>query len=353
MELTPVRQHWAQSIMTIKENIPLKDLTTFRIGGNALFFCVVTNEDELIEAIGFSKKNKMPFFILGGGSNILVSDDGFHGIVIKMEIGGISYVENGNSLKVTVGAGENWDYLVEQTVEKDLYGLENLSLIPGTVGASPIQNIGAYGSEVKDTIESVYVLDIIKDEYKTLQNSECGFSYRHSMFKEDRRRYVIISVDFILKKKGKINIEYKDLKDYFVFHKMNKPTLKQVRNAVIEIRKKKLPDVREYGTAGSFFKNVTVSAIKAKELLIKYPDMIVYQVNDRKVKIPLAWILDHVCGFKGVRIGDVGIYKNQALVLVNYGKAKAQDIINLAQKMSKAVYEKTGIDIEPEVEYVI
>ncbi len=156
--------------MTIQENILLKDYTTFRIGGPARFFCIVTNEDELIEAVSFSKKKNIPFFVLGGGSNLLVSDEGFSGIIIKMEMKGVTFADNGT---VTAFAGENWDKLVEQTVERGLYGLENLSYIPGTVGATPVQNIGAYGSEVKDTIESVHVLDVLKDEYKDLSNTDC------------------------------------------------------------------------------------------------------------------------------------------------------------------------------------
>lgn len=338
--------------MNIQKNISLKEFTTFRIGGKAKFFCIVTNEDELIEAIGFSKKNKIPFFILGGGSNILISDDGFAGIVIKIEIKGITYKEEGNLVKMTVGAGENWDELVAETVEKGLYGFENLSYIPGTVGASPVQNIGAYGAEVKDVLESVYVLDVIKDEYITLKNIDCKFAYRDSLFKKEKGRYVVISVNFILNKKGKLNCEYKDLQEYFSFKKIKEPTLKQVREAVIEIRKKKLPDIKEYGTAGSFFKNVVVSQSKSQELAAKYPEIIMHAVNDKKVKIPLAWILDHACGFRGVKKGNVGTYKNQALVLVNYGGATAQEITDLAQKMVDAVYEKTGIEIFPEVEFV-
>jgi UDP-N-acetylmuramate dehydrogenase len=339
--------------MTIQENISLKQYTTFRIGGPAKFFCIVTNEDELIEAIGFSKKNKIPFFILGGGSNILVSDAGFPGIVIKMETKGIQIEEvDKKKVKVRVASGENWDDFVGSMVEKGYSGIENLSLIPGTVGGAPVQNIGAYGSEAKDTIESVYVLDTKKDEYITFTNRDCKFDYRWSIFKEDPRRYVVLTVTFILEKDGKLNLEYKDLRDYFEFHKIKNPTLKQVREAVIEIRTRKLPSIKDYGTAGSFFKNVIVSKTKAKELLAKYPEMIVHEINEKKVKIPLAWILDHVCGFKGVRIGDVGAYKSQALVLVNYGNSTAADITNLAQKMVDAVYRETGIEIFPEVEWV-
>lgn len=352
MELSPVRQHLTQ-YMVIQKNIQLKDFTTFRIGGPARFFCLVTNEDELIEAISFSMKNKIPFFILGGGSNILVSDEGFQGLVIKMEMKGITYSENGDIVSIKAFAGENWDKFVEETVSRGLYGLENLSLIPGTVGATPVQNIGAYGSEVKDTIESVHVLDVLKDEYKDLSNSECKFSYRNSLFKEDPRRYVVLSVTFNLNKKGKLNMGYKDVQEHFTFKKIKEPTLKQMREAIIEIRRRKLPDVKDYGTAGSFFKNVIVSTTKAQELISKYPEMIVHPVNDKKVKIPIAWVLDNLCGFRGVKKGNVGTYKNQALVIINTGNATAAEIIALAQKMVDGVYEKTGIEIEPEVEYVI
>ncbi|MEK7464033.1 MAG: UDP-N-acetylmuramate dehydrogenase [Patescibacteria group bacterium] len=338
--------------MTIQENILLNQYTTFRIGGPARFFCVAQNEDDLIEAVSFSKKKKVPFFILGGGSNILISDAGFPGIVIKMEMKGVTYAEEGNDVRVTAAAGESWDALVQATVDRGLYGFENLSYIPGTVGAAPVQNIGAYGSEIKDALESVYVLDVLKDEYKTIKNSECKFAYRTSIFKQEPGRYVVLSMTCILKKKAGLNISYKDVQEYFSFKKIKEPTLKQVRDAVIEIRMRKLPDVREYGTAGSFFKNVIVSQIQSQELVAKYPEMVVHAVNDKKVKIPLAWLLDHVCGFRGVKKGNVGTYKNQALVLINYGDATAQEITDLAQKMVDAVYEKTGIEIFPEVEYV-
>ena len=182
--------------MTIKENISLKDFTTFKIGGNARFFCVASSEDQLLEAIGFSKKHKVPFFILGGGSNILVPDAGFPGLVIKMQMKGVEYInsEDGKKIQVKVAAGEGWDGLVAETVAKGFYGLENLSAIPGTVGAAPVQNIGAYGTEVKNTIQSVYTLDLKKDEFVTLSNTECRFDYRDSLFKGEKGRYIILSV---------------------------------------------------------------------------------------------------------------------------------------------------------------
>ncbi len=338
--------------MKIQEHVILKDYTTFKIGGPARFFCIVKNEDDLIEAFNFSKKNKIKMFVIGGGSNLLIADAGYDGMVIKMDISGKKYIEEGDFVKVTAGAGENWDKLVEETVEKGLYGLENLSNIPGTVGATPVQNIGAYGSEAKDVIESVYVLDIIKDEYKTLTNVECDFDYRDSFFKKNPQRYIIISVTFKLNKKGKLNFNYKDIQEALSAKKIKNPNLKQMREIIIDIRNRKLPNLKTYGTAGSFFKNVIVSSIKAKELLDKYPEMIVHAVNNKKTKIPLAWILDHVCGFRGVKKGNVGTYQNQALVLINYGNANAKEIIDLAQKMVDKVYEETGIEIEPEVEYL-
>ncbi len=338
--------------MTIQENVSLKEYTTFKIGGPARFFCTVRNEDDVIEAINFSKKNKVKIFVLGGGSNLLISDAGFDGLVIKIEIMGIDYSEDGDTVMVKVGAGENWDKFVEEMVERGLYGLENLSNIPGTVGASPVQNVGAYGVEAKDTIQSVYVLDIEKDEYKTFSNSECMFDYRYSMFKDMPGRYIVLSVTFKLSKKHKLNYKYKDIQEAFAVKRIKEPTLKQMRNVIIDIRGRKLPDLKGYGTAGSFFKNVIVSAPKAKELLDKYPEMIIHPVNNKKVKIPLAWILDHVCGFRGVKKGNVGTYQNQALVLVNYGGASSKEIIDLAQKMVDTVFEKTGIEIEPEVKYL-
>src|SRR3989344_3484738 len=319
--------------MKIEENKILKDFTTFRIGGPASFFCIIKSEEELLEAISFAKQKKLSIFILGGGSNILVSDDGYSGLVIKMEIMGIEYIEdeNGNT-KVIVGAGEDWDSLADKTVNRGLYGLENLSYIPGTVGASPVQNIGAYGSEVKDTIDTVRVYDIQEEKFINFSNLDCQFEYRDSIFKKNKNRYVITSVSFILKKEAKLNIEYKE-----------------VRESIVYIRKNKLPDVKKVGTACSFFKNPTVAYSFAHELKQKYKDLPVYNIDDRHAKISLAWVIDHVCGYKGVYRGDVGTYKNQALVLVNNGNAKASEIISFANEIKKIVKEKINLDIEAEV----
>ncbi len=332
--------------MTFAENILLKDFTTFRVGGPARFFCAVQNEKELVEAITFSKKEKIPFFILGGGSNILVSDEGFPGLVIKMEIKGMDFLGE----KVTVSAGEDWDFFVDECVKRNLFGLENLSFIPGTVGAAPVQNIGAYGTEAKDVIDIVRVYDTKEERFIDFSNIDCHFAYRDSIFKKEGGRFIITSVVFILKAEGEVNILYRDLKEFF--KEKENPSLGEVRNAVIEIRKRKLPDVKEIGSAGSFFKNPILPVAQAYELKAKYPDLPLYPVNDELIKVSLAWILDHVCGYKGVRIGNVGTYKNQALVLVNEGDATAREVKKVAEKMMEEVKEKTGIEIEPEVQYI-
>lgn len=346
--------------MTIAENISLTAHTTFKTGGPARFFCVVKSTDDVLEAVAFAKEKKVPFFIFGGGSNVLVSDEGFAGLVIKVEIGGIEF----KNTSATVGAGENWDGFVEKCVEKGLYGAENLSFIPGTVGAAPVQNIGAYGAEVKDIIESVEVVDVLSGEVKLFSNAGCEFAYRDSVFKkkENVGRYIITRVNFILKKEGegKVNIEYKDIQEYFNVKSgeqkksPNLPTLAEVRDAIIAIRKKKLPDWNVVGTAGSFFKNPVICLEHYEGLKKNYPNLPFYAVpgNVEVVKVPLAWILDHVCGFRGVTRGPVGVYGNQALVIVNTGGGTTAEVKALAAEMAVTVKEKTGIDIEPEVQYV-
>jgi UDP-N-acetylmuramate dehydrogenase len=412
--------------MKIIKGKPLADFTTFRIGGNARFFCVVENKEDLKEAVGFAKEKSLPIFILGGGSNILVSDKGFDGLVVKMDIKGINVANTKPSdtsfegapqsiasglskflarnlrtprkivsegfedttqedfIFIRAGAGENWDDFVAWTVGKDYGGLENLSLIPGTVGAAPVQNIGAYGIEVGNLIENVEVFDVKENAFKNPSRKECGFSYRDSLFKREKGRYVITSVLFKLKKDAKPDISYKDLNEFFEkklqgypsealpgkevhfpsgkWSKMksqrhhttiSKPSTAEVREAVIVIRTLKLPDVRKVGTAGSFFKNPILSKEKYAELKKKYTELPSFPEStnggDGRVKIPLAWIIDKVCGLKGKRFGKAGIHETQALVIVNHGGATYEDVEKVALEVEKAVKKKTGIDIEREV----
>jgi UDP-N-acetylmuramate dehydrogenase len=339
--------------MIIEENVPLFPHTTFRIGGPARFFCEVNKEEDVLEALNFAKEKSLPVFVLGGGSNILVSDLGFDGLVMRNMIKG---VEVENSL-VTVGAGEDWDKFVETSINKNMYGLENLSLIPGTVGAAPVQNIGAYGVEVADYIEKVSAIRISDSNKVIFSKAECNFSYRDSFFKRNTGQYVITSVTFSLKNISEVNISYPDLKKFFSESDVNKITPKYVRDAVISIRRRKLPDVdggeNKYGTAGSFFKNPVITKEHFESLKSKYPGIPSFPTSkEGSIKVPAGWILDHVCGFKGYSHGPVGVYKDQALVIVTERDAKAKDVKDLADSMSKAVKEHTGIDLEPEVQFI-
>jgi len=347
--------------MKIQENVLLAPYTTFRIGEAARFFVQAQSVVDIEEAVAFAERGgeqksaegkNLPIFILGGGSNVLISDAGWNGLVIKVELKGMTEESEGESVRFIVSAGENWDDFVKYVVEdRGLHGLENLSAIPGTVGASPVQNIGAYGAEAKDTIEWVEVYDSIAKKVERLMNADCKFGYRDSIFKHERKNNIILRVAFLLKEKGKLSLEYKDLERYFT-GRTSTPSLCDTRNAIIKIRAGKFPDLFKIGTAGSFFRNIVILKTDYKELLKKYPFMPCFSVDETKVKVPLAWILDKVCGLKGARRGDVGVYQNQALVLVNYGKGTAEDVKKLAGEMAASVKEKTGIVISPEVEFV-
>ena len=339
--------------MIIQENIPLAAYTTFKIGGPARFFCVALNERDLLEAVKFAKGKGLPIFILGGGSNILISDDGFSGLVIKVELKGIIYRElDHGAVAVSASAGEIWDDLVGETVSRGLYGLENLSAIPGTVGASPVQNIGAYGVEVSNSIESIRILDIEQMKVVELSNPDFHFTYRDSLFKREKGRYIIVGVNFELGKKGKLNTDYKDIQEYFFQKSVLEPTLSEVRQAIMEIRSKKLPDWKKWGTAGSFFKNPIVSVERWHELKNKYPDMPHFVEPDDRIKVALGWILDKLCDAKGLVMGNVGTYENQALVIIAKPGATAKEVIDFSRELIKRVKDKTGIDIEGEVEWV-
>ncbi len=319
--------------------------TTFRIGGPARVFVEVGSIDELREAVLFSQNQKLPIFVLGGGSNLLVSDVGFDGLVLKVNIKGVEFSEPN---LLVAGAGENWDETVAVAVNKNLAGIENLSWIPGNVGAVPVQNIGAYGTEVREVVEWVEVFDPEIMKTRTLSNAQCGFGYRDSYFKtEEGKRLIVTRVAMRLTTNGKPNISYKDLVNYFAGKP--EPTISDVRNAVIDIRKKKLPDVAKVGTAGSFFKNPVITEEKYKELCEKYPGIPNFPAASGFKKVPLAWILDKVCGLNGFREGNVGLYETQPLALVNFGNGTSAEIKKLAANIFNEVKNKTGIEIEWEV----
>ncbi len=334
----------------MQQNVSLAPYTTLRVGGPARYFFVAENEKDVEGAVSFAKKNDLPIFVLGGGSNILFSNDGFPGVVIKDEIGGITYENVDNGVRVTAGAGVAWDDLVRETVERSFYGLENLSLIPGTVGAAPIQNINAYGAHVGDVIESVKVFDSETMRMRTLSNEECEFVYRRSIFK-NKRQFIVTKVTFILSRTGTIDCSYKDIKKYFERKHIIVPTLVQMRNAIVAIRTGKLPDVRKMGTAGSFFVHPIVSQEQAEKLKEKFPDLSIVPYMDGMVKIIAGRLLD-MLGWKGAREGNVGTHQTHALAIVNYGTDNAQEIYHFAERMRKDAKEKTGIDLEFEVHIV-
>jgi UDP-N-acetylmuramate dehydrogenase len=336
-----------------KEYVYLNEYTTFRVGGVARYFFVVKTIQDIREAVSFAKGKDIPFFILGGGSNILFGDDGFEGVVIKNEISGLSAKKVGKQVFIEGGSGENWDNLVSFALSNNFRGLENLSGIPGTVGASAVQNIGAYGLEVSEFIDSVFVFDTDNMSEFVLSKKDCNFSYRNSIFKKPLgRRWIITKILFSNNSKRDPDISYKDLADFFAGLNRASITALDVRNAVLTIRKNKLPDLSKMGTAGSFFKNPIIAYERGQKLLEKFPDIRLFGEKNSMVKVALASVLDKVCGLKGYRRGRVGLYKKQPLVLVNFGGASFGEIKAFAQEIASIVKEKTDIDIEREVEYV-
>ena len=331
----------------IQEKTPLAPFTTMHVGGEARFFVSVENVDQLRESIVWAHEKKVPFFILGGGSNTIVSDEGFPGLVIKIEINGVYYEAKGRGVVATVGAGEIWDDFVDDAVARNLWGIENLSLIPGTVGGATVQNIGAYGAEVSEAIVSVEAFDVEKMQTRIFLQEQCGFGYRESIFKKNKS-LVVLHTTFGLVQNGQAKINYDDVRKYFDQKKINASKLQNIREAIISIRKEKMPG-QGVGTAGSFFKNPVVSMDMYEMLKRRYPEIKANMQGDNTVKLSAAWLLDKVGGFRGLRQGDAGVWNMQALILVNYGSAGAHEIILLADKMKKSIKEKTNVQLENEV----
>lgn len=337
--------------MTIQENISLKQYNTFGIDAKAKFFCEITSLDDLRKALAL--KDYPEKFILSGGSNMLITQD-IDAFVLYIHIKGIEVEqENENHVVVKVMAGENWHEMVLWTLDKNYGGLENLSLIPGFTGTAPIQNIGAYGVELKDCFVSCEAMDTDTLELKTFTKEECQFGYRDSYFKnEGKGKYIITSVKFELTKKNhQLNTSYGAIETEMEQQQVVNPTIKDVSNAVVAIRKSKLPDPKVLGNSGSFFKNPVLSKNEF-ELFIKHnPEAHFYKVSDDEFKVPAGWLIEQ-SGFKGKRFGDAGVHKNQALVLVNYGNATGREIIELAQTIQKKVWDNFHIEIVPEVNII-
>ncbi len=334
--------------LTILENVPLSAHTTFKTGGVARFVVVVETVEEVGEAVRFAEQNALPHLILGGGSNLLVSDTGYAGVVIKIAIKGRTYEDLGEGkVRLVVGAGEVLDEVIADTVLEGYWGLENLSAIPGLVGATPVQNVGAYGAEVKHVIEAVEVYSVTDKKIKIFTNDECSFGYRDSIFKTEMgKNFIITAVHFLLTTNAQPNISYRDLALYFSAKEISQ---KNIREAVGKIRAEKFPDWKVVGTAGSFFKNPLVTKAEGERLQALYPELPMYEAGPDTVKLSLGYILDKVCNLKGFRQGKVGLYDKQALVLVQYGGASTTEVLAFVEIIKAKVAQATKIKIEMEV----
>ena len=335
--------------MQLLQNQSLKKLNTFGVDVKAKLFAEVFSEDELREILYDIKFKSERKLILGGGSNILFTKD-FDGLIIKLSIKNIDLIEeNAVTVVIEAGAGVIWNDLVKYCIERNYGGIENLTLIPGTVGAAPIQNIGAYGQELADTFVSLNGVFIDSAETKTFNKNECRFSYRSSIFKEElKNNFVVTSVQLNLKKNHKPNLTYKALSDYLVKNGIVNPTIKDVSIAVANIRRSKLPDPVQVGNAGSFFKNPVVSEDSFRKLKAEYSDIISFPSESGQTKISAGWLIEK-CVWKGKRVGNVGTSPDHALVICNFGNATGGEILEFAMRIKEEVTSKFGIKLEEEV----
>lgn len=337
--------------MEILHNFSLKKHNTFGIEAKAKRFVAVHSAADLKTILQENKSQQK--FILGGGSNMLLTKD-IDALVIHIDLKGRKIVdENEDFVWVESQAGENWHEFVLWTIEQNFGGLENMSLIPGNVGTTPVQNIGAYGTEIKDTFTSCQAMTLKDQEIKTFTKEECKFGYRESVFKNEAKdQYVITAVVFKLTKRNhKINTSYGDIISELEKNNITSPTLKNVSDAVIAIRQSKLPDPKELGNSGSFFKNPILLKSDFEKIRLRFPEMKYYDVSKTEVKVPAGWLIEQA-GFKGKRFGDAGIHKNQALVLVNYGNATGQQILAISKDIQETIFKTFGIHIEAEVNVI-
>ncbi len=338
--------------MIVQENISLKPYNTFSLDVNAGLMVRVDTLDDLDEVYHTGRFRGLKKMVLGGGSNVLFTC-GYTGLIVKNELTGISVInESDENVVVSTGAGENWHQLVLWCVERGYGGIENLSLIPGTVGAAPMQNIGAYGVELKEVFHSLDVYEIKSGKTIKFYKEDCHFGYRYSVFKGKLKdQYVITNVYLKLSKNPTFNISYRNLKETLDQMGVEKLSLKAVSQAVIDIRQSKLPDPTDIGNAGSFFKNPVIEKLHYEAIKAQFSKVEVFPTNNGEFKIPAAWLIENA-GWKGYRYGEIGVHENQALVLVNYGKGRGKDIFKLSRDIQKSVHQKFGIELEPEVNII-
>lgn len=339
--------------LELQTDVPLAPLTTLGIGGPARYFVRAESEEELVAALNYADEHSLAVFILGGGSNVLIADPGFDGMVVQIAIADSGFRVQGSESglsEITVGAGEDWDEFVAWCVENDLAGVECLSGIPGTVGGTPVQNVGAYGQEVSETIKSVRCLDRRTSKFVVLSNSDCGFTYRKSIFNSSHRDcYTVTAVTFELKLGGEPKIVYKDLLEHFAGRT---PTLPETREAVLATRRAKsmVIDVDDPNSrsAGSFFKNPIVSDVVFRELKLKYPNVPSFPADSNRIKVPAAWLIENAGFKKGFALGNAGISANHSLALINRGGATAAELTALKEMVEASVRERFGIELTPE-----
>lgn len=338
--------------MNIQQNISLKPFNTFGLEASAQYFVEVNTVEELKDILQNPDFKNLDKLFLGGGSNLLLTKN-YEGLVIKIALKGVEKVfEDENTVHIKAGAGEIWHQFVMFCVENHYAGIENLSLIPGTVGAAPMQNIGAYGVEIKDVFQELQALNLETLEIETFSLTACQFGYRESVFKHALKgKYVITSVTFHLNKVATFKTAYGDIQKTLAEMNITDLSIKAVSDAVISIRRSKLPDPAEIGNSGSFFKNPEIPIEQYKQILIEYPALPSYPINENTVKVPAGWLIEQA-GWKGFRDGQIGVHARQALVLVNYGGGNGNEIKKLAEKVQQSVLDKFGIKLSPEVNYI-
>jgi len=338
-------------MLQIQENVSLKNFNTFGIDVSARYFVEIGHEDELVELFMDPQWLQMERLVLGGGSNMLFVND-FDGLVIRMNIRGIEHRINHNEVFVEAGAGEVWNDLVNFCVAREYAGIENLSLIPGSVGASPIQNIGAYGVELKDVFYSCQAFEIATGTFKKFTNEDCRFGYRDSIFKNElKEKYVITSVKFKLSLIPNLNLKYGAIEQELTNRGITNPTIKDISQVVSHIRVSKLPDPSTIGNAGSFFKNPVITADQFEQLRSKFPEVVNYPAGNDLVKLAAGWLIEQ-CGWKGKVVGHTGTWKNQALVLVNHGEATGEEVYSFSSQIIDSVYRKFGVLLDREVNII-
>ncbi len=338
--------------MIVQKDVQLKPYNTFGIEATAKYFVEVSSIEQLKEILQNPDYQSTERLILGGGSNMLLTKD-FDGLVIKMSIKGMEIVrETEENIWIKAGAGVVWHDLVMHCVAQNYAGVENLSLIPGTVGAAPMQNIGAYGIEIKEVFEELEALEIGTGEIRTFDKVTCNFGYRESIFKHEAKgKYIILNVTFKLSKKPTFHVEYGAIKDTLAEMGVTEMSIKAISDAVIHIRQSKLPNPAEIGNAGSFFKNPEIPNTQFEALKAQFPTIPSYPVSETTTKVPAGWLIEQA-GWKGQRFGNVGVHAKQALVLVNYGGGKGEEIKDLSQKIQASIKEKFGIQLSAEVNFI-